>query len=118
MEFGQKFLLQALAPFCRLPFPAKEGGVERGCVTFEFPGRFCRLFIISLASEERIPKQLKQVSFVGMKQFDINGLIGLPLMNNFNRQITTSVQFHYSVADPDPRLFLDPGQQDTGFFLV
>ena len=27
------------------PFPAKgEGGVVRGCVTFEFPGRFCRLF--------------------------------------------------------------------------
>ena len=45
----------------------RGGGVERGCVTFEFPGRFGRLFIISLASKERIPKQLKQVSIVGSK---------------------------------------------------
>ena len=58
---------------------------------------------------------LQHASLQSMKQFDINGL---PLMNNFNRQITTSVQFHYSVADPDPRLFLDPGQQDTGILLV
>ena len=48
------------------PSPPRRRGVERGCVTFEFPGRFCRLFIISLASEERIPKQLKQVSIVCM----------------------------------------------------
>ena len=49
------------------PFPAKEGGgVKRGCVNFEFPWLFCHLFIISSASEERVPKQLKQVSIVGI----------------------------------------------------
>ena len=58
--------------FCRIvvgsPVPPQVGGgggVEKGCVTFEFPGRFYRLFIIPLASEERIPKQLTQVSIVG-----------------------------------------------------
>ena len=41
------------------------GGVERFCVTFEFPGLNSRLFIIILASEEQVPKHLKQVSIVG-----------------------------------------------------
>ena len=40
-------------------------GVERSCETYEFPGWFCRLFYYFLASEERVPKQLKQVSIVG-----------------------------------------------------
>ena len=47
--------------------PARGGGVERFRVTFEFPGRNSRLFII-LASEERVPKQFKQVSIVGKKK--------------------------------------------------
>ena len=53
--------------FVDSPFPTKRGGggVEGGF--WNFPGRFCRLFIISLALEEWIPKQLKQVSIVSKK---------------------------------------------------
>ena len=60
---GQTGGLQNLSGPCL----RRGGGVERGCVTFEFPGRFGRLFIISLASKEQIPKQLKQGSIVGSK---------------------------------------------------
>ena len=38
---------------------------EKNCVTYEIPGGFV-VFLFSLVSEERVPKQLKQVLIVGM----------------------------------------------------
>ena len=59
--WAKKFLLQALEPSWRLlPLPAR-GGVEKICENFEIS------FIFVLASEERVPKKLKQVSIVGKK---------------------------------------------------
>ena len=44
--------------------PWRGGGVERYCVTYEFSGWFV-VFLFFLVSEERVPKQLKQVWIVG-----------------------------------------------------
>ena len=41
------------------------GGGEKNCVTYEFSGGFV-VFLFTLVSEERVPKQLKHVSIVGM----------------------------------------------------
>ena len=45
--------------------PPGGGGRERLHNFLIFPGGFVVLFIISLVSEERIPKRLRQVSIVG-----------------------------------------------------
>ena len=47
------------------PSPCGGGGGEKNCVTYEFPGGFV-VFLFSLVSEERVPKQLEHVSIVGM----------------------------------------------------
>ena len=53
---GQKnFLLPALTPSWWHHFPAKE----RGCITFEFPGWNCRLFIISIGIRGARSKTIK-----------------------------------------------------------
>ena len=73
LRWAKKFLLQALAPFMILVTsphsPARGGGgaVSRkfGVYTLKLQRNFSVVFILSLASEERVPKQLKQVSIVG-----------------------------------------------------
>ena len=51
------------------PSPTKGGGVEKSCVTYEYPGDFV-VFIFFLASEEQVQKQLKQVSIVFWQESD------------------------------------------------
>ena len=62
---AKKFILQALVPSWQLPLSRQgEGG---GRETFEIsPGGFVVLFFISIGAEEQVPKQLKQVSIVGI----------------------------------------------------
>ena len=63
----ENVLLQALAPSWKVPLSqqGRGGGIEISFVNLEFRGFYCRLFF--LASEERVPKQLKQVSIVGIR---------------------------------------------------
>ena len=63
----------ALAPSLSVPFSPTRGGggVKMICISFEFPEFCCRLLIF-LASEERAPKQLKQVSTVGRNCYTDN----------------------------------------------
>ena len=65
---GEKFSPSGTGAILATPaLPPRGGGVKRSCVTFEFSRGFV-VFLFFLASEERVSKQLKQVSIVYNQQ--------------------------------------------------
>ena len=66
---GEKFSPSGTGAILATPAlpPRGGGGVKRSCVTFEFSRCFV-VFLFFLASEERVSKQLKQVSIVYNQQ--------------------------------------------------